>query len=455
MLIVLAVVALIIILILTFKYPPIALILFLTAGLVKGSLMINFQFFGVLDYTVLCAILVLVTMAYSFIKRGGPLREIISIPLGIYLLLAGLLLFGLGYTSAPNYGLEKSSRFATFSLIAFLAPTVFADRLRDIRLIMGTLLSAGIILSVGTIIAPQASVVQAYETARGSFLESNPLDTATKVGTAATIAFCLAIMAHTSKPLRIFSVAAVCVMMVGIIFTQSRGPFLSLVSTWLAAIFICRRGVSKGWQPFIVGAIVAATIIAFISLPSEVTSRITNIWRSSYDTKQASLTRTDLYAWAIERFPERPVLGHGTGAWAVDRENQDITLYPHNIILELLYEQGLVGAALIILFIWFIFRRWRQASRLIYLYEPHIHLEIFQLVHIGGLMFLFTLLEAMFSFDINGNRLMFFCAGLVLAVFNWTRRGIGEVYADSELITSDWEQLEGGGFQDAEVLYRG
>lgn len=453
MFIILAVAALIILVIASLKYPPLALILFLTAGLVKGTLMLQFGFFRVVDYTVLSAVLLLIAMTYSFIKRGSPLRDIISMPLGIYLLLSVLLLLGVGYTSAPNYGLLKSSRFATLGLIAFLAPIVFVDRLKDIRLIMGVLFFAGIIFSVGTIIAPQAAVLKTYETARGSFLEANPLDTATKAGTAAIIAFCLAIMAHTSKPLRIVSLAAICVILVGMIFTQSRGPFLALVSTWLAAIYICRRGILKGWLPFIVGAIVFAMMIAFIRLPEDITSRITRLWSSPYYRKEAGLARTEMFAWAVRRFPEHPVLGHGTGAWSVDRGYGDIRLYPHNIVMELLYEQGLVGASLFILLIWYIFRRWRQASRDTYLFEGHLHSETFQLVQISGLIFLFTLLESMSSFDINGNRLMFFCGGLVLAVFNCINNITEEVYEDIEVTTGDFQQLETGGFQDSQVLY--
>lgn len=445
-----AVAILIILLIVALKYPPIALILFLTAGLVKGALMIKFKFFGVVDYTVLCAVVVLVAMAYSFVKRAGPLREIISIPMVVYLLLATILFVGVTYTSAPNYGLQKSSRFATLGLIAFLAPIVFADRLKDIKLIIGIFLSVGIILSISTIMAPQASVVKTYETARGAFLESNPLDTATKVGTALIIAFCFAIMAHTSKRMRIISVVAVCIMMVGMIITQSRGPFLGLITTWLVAMFICRRGISKVWRPLVIGTIVIAMMIALIRLPGNVTSRITNLTKSAYHRKQASRTRTDLFVWAVDRFPERPILGHGTGAWAVDRGYGDIRLYPHNIILELLYEQGLVGVVLLGLFLWLIFSRWRRTVRLVELYR--LGIEVSAIVYITGLMFLYTLLQAMGAFDLNENRLMFFCAGLVVATFNCVRHTIEEIYAETEVVPQEWHEAEDV-FPGTEFLY--
>lgn len=453
MLIILVGAALIILVIVSFKYPQIALILFLTAGLIKATLMLKFSFFRVVDYTVLCAVLLLIAMTYNFIRRGSPFKDVVGIPLGIYLLLSVLLLLGIGYTSAPNYGFQKSSRFATLGLIAFLAPIFFVDKLKDIKLVMGVLLSVGIVLSVVTIIAPQAAVIKTYETARGTFLEANPLDTATRAGTAAIIAFCFAVMAHTSKPLRIFSLTTICVILVGMIYTQSRGPFVAMVFTWLAALFICRRGILRGWLPFIVGAIVIAMMITLIRLPENITSRITRLWSSPYYRKEASLERTSMFVWALRKFPERPVIGHGTGAWSVDRGYGDIRLYPHNIVLELLYEQGLVGASLFIFLIWYIFRRWRWALRDTYLFEGHLHSETFQLVQISGLIFLFTLLEAMVSYDINGNRLMFFCGGLVLALYNCIGKMTEQVYEDMGVTTEDWQQLGTGDLQDAQILY--
>ena len=148
MLIVFIVVAVIILVIATLKYPPIALALFLTAGLTKGMLMLKFSFFRVVDYTVLCAVLVLIAMVYSFVKSSGRLRDILSAPLVIYLLLAAILLLGTTYTSAPNYGLEKSSRFATLGLIAFLAPIVFAHSVKEVKLMVWILFAVGVLLSI-------------------------------------------------------------------------------------------------------------------------------------------------------------------------------------------------------------------------------------------------------------------------------------------------------------------
>ena len=109
----------IILICLTVKYPSISLILFLTASFFKTVLMLRFGFFRVFDYTVLCGFLVLLAMFWSFLRSGGKISEVFTLPVFIFLLLVFILLLGAMYTTAPNYGWEKSTRFAVLGFIAF------------------------------------------------------------------------------------------------------------------------------------------------------------------------------------------------------------------------------------------------------------------------------------------------------------------------------------------------
>jgi O-antigen ligase len=157
-----------------------------------------------------------------------------------------------------------------------------------------------------------------------------------------------------------------------------------------------------------------------------------------------------LFAWTIERVPERLFLGHGTGAWGFDYSGEDRREAPHNIIMELLYEQGLVGVLLISLFLWVIFVRWRRASKLVYF--NGLDMGTFQIVHITGLLFSYTLLQAMGSYDINENRFMFFCAGTVVAAFNCVRHRVEEIYEGTEVVPFQWHEPEEV-YPGAEFLY--
>ncbi len=451
MTIILMIIAIIILIIATIKYPAISLAFYLTTNLFKAVLMLKFSFFRMVDYTLLCAVLVLFAMACSFVKSGARLKNILSIPLVVYLLLATILLLGTTYTSAPNYGMEKSVRFATLGLIAFLAPIVFAHSVKEVRLMIWIVFAVGILISTITIISPYGSVLRESPEARGAFLESGPLGTAVKMAAGAVIAFVFAIMAHTSKRLRIISLALITMMIVGIIITASRGPFIGMGLTWLVTIFVCRKFISKSWLPFIAGAIVIGLVLSFTKLPEIATRRVASVWESGYDMKAAAYARTEMFTWTAKRSAERLFLGHGTGAFATDRGGQDMRDYPHNIILEFLYEQGLVGAVILGIFLWLIFRRWRQTSRFVYQYE--LDIGIYQTVHITGLLFLFLLTQAMKSGDVNDNRFMFFSAGLVIAVFSLLRRMVEEISLENDLIADGEQYSEEFEFQEAQVLY--
>jgi O-antigen ligase len=413
--------------------------------------MLKFVFFRVVDYTVLCAILMLIAIGYSFVRKAGRMRDIISVPVVIYLLLATFLLLGITYTSAPIYGLQKSSRFATLGLIAFLAPIIFAHSMKEIKLMIWIIIVGAFVIAIGTIMQPYSAVLRVSGETRGGFLEASPLTTAVEIGAAAIICSIFVAMAHTSKRLKIFSVLAIPLFLAAMIITGSRGPFLGIILTWLVAGFICHREISKAWLSMIAVIVTIALMVSFIRLPQIATERISRMWKSGYDMKAASLARTELFTWATSRIPERPIFGHGTGAFAVDRGGLDETSYPHNIILEVLYEQGLVGAIILFAFLWLIFRRWRHSANLVqsYLLAP----EIYSTVHISGLLFLFTLTQAMKSGDIDGNRFMFFFAGMVIAVFNLVRHMAEEITLETTLTMEGEQPLEGFGLQDTQISY--
>lgn len=451
MLIVLLVVAAIVLAVVIFKYPVTSLVIFLTTSVFKPIIMVKFSFFRVVDYTVLCAVITLIAMVYSFVKSGGRLRHIMSIPLVMYLLLATILLLATTYTSAPKTGLQTSSRFATFGLLAFLSPIVFAHSAKDVKQLMWLLFFVGILLSLVMAVVPYESVLRSSTVSMG-FLESSPGTTANQIAITLIIAFIFAITTNTSPPLRIVSLVLIPLMLTSMIITGGRGSFAGLILILLAAVFICRKGISKAWFPVITAVIFIGVAVSFTKLPETVTWRIANMFKGSYEMKEAAYARTERFIWTAARCIERPILGHGAGAFVVDRGGEDAGGdYPHNIILELMYEEGLVGVIVGCLFLWLIFRRWVQSSQLVHLYG--LGIEAFRLVHITGLLFLFLLIQAMKSGNIDGNRLVFFCAGFVVAVFNLLRRTIEETSLESELTAGDEQDLEKAEFQDIRFLY--
>ncbi len=413
-------VAILILILLTLKYPVVSLGLFLTTSVLKGVLMVRFPFFRVVDFTVLCGAYTLAAMAYSFVRRRGRIRDLFSAPVMLYLLLAILLLVSVGYSSSPSYGWEKSSRFAILGLIALVAPIVFVRDIKDVKIIFYILIGVGIALAITTIVAPNVAVIRKASESRGSFFEANPLETATKIGVAAIIVFSFVVMMYTGLIARVASAGIIYLCVVGIVVTASRGPFAGLLLTWIIALFVYRKGISKIWLPVTGAAVCLAVIIPFLVMPARTTERIKHMFGGGYELVEATYTRSPRFSFAWKNSWESPVFGHGTGAFAQDWAGHDERSYPHNIVLELFYENGLIGVAIGMSFLMLIFRRWRQAARLVC--EHGLSIKEYQAVHLAGLLFLYTLMQSMKSGDLDGNRFMFFCSGLVIAILSLIRR---------------------------------
>lgn len=115
-----------------------------------------------------------------------------------------------------------------------------------------------------------------------------------------------------------------------------------------------------------------------------------------------------LFSSALDLFQENPIFGGGLGSFAVYFSGVDARLYPHNIILEILAEMGLVGMLIFIglLFIigFFIIKS--------------VRLKNIDLNHRLGLVFglwLITFTNAQFSGDISSNRLFWVLTSILIS----------------------------------------
>ena len=116
--------------------------------------------------------------------------------------------------------------------------------------------------------------------------------------------------------------------------------------------------------------------------------------------------RLGYYKSAIEVFLRHPWVGVGFGGWVNFYDMGGLPWqHPHNIVLEVLSETGIIGG---VLASWFAFTV-LKAIRYRDLY--HFPLEI-----ASACLFLFSLLNALKSGDINDNVLLFVMAGIILGV---------------------------------------
>jgi O-antigen ligase len=110
------------------------------------------------------------------------------------------------------------------------------------------------------------------------------------------------------------------------------------------------------------------------------------------------------YSQTVEELGTSPLLGHGLASWPVVTERGDVMEYPHNLLLEIWFELGLVGLLLALGMIGWSIKGYGSVSR--WRKHPYAVLAL--------ALFLFALLNAMASFDINRNEWVFLSMALLL-----------------------------------------
>jgi O-antigen ligase len=113
----------------------------------------------------------------------------------------------------------------------------------------------------------------------------------------------------------------------------------------------------------------------------------------------------DFYSRTVAAIPDNLWLGQGVGSWGAFYYGRDTRGYPHNLLLETAFEEGAVGAILLLMFLSFLAIAIR---RMLVVTDS-------QFGVLAGLL-VYCVSVSMFSGDLDDNRLLWFWAGIILAV---------------------------------------
>jgi O-antigen ligase len=119
----------------------------------------------------------------------------------------------------------------------------------------------------------------------------------------------------------------------------------------------------------------------------------------------SAVKRFSFYTRTAAAIPDHFWLGQGVGSWSTFYYGRDTRGYPHNLLLETTFEEGVVGAVLLLLFLSFLaiaIRRMLVATD-------------FQFGVLAGIL-VFCVSVSMFSGDLDDNRTLWLWAGIILAV---------------------------------------
>lgn len=203
----------------------------------------------------------------------------------------------------------------------------------------------------------------------------------------------------------LYSSAAVA-MFIAMLQTGARGPIIALIAglavlvVWIAITdsrISYRQVITSGALMLIV----AGGALWLFQGTSRTLARFAQL--ASIDGLAAAGGRADLFATGIYYWLQAPFFGHGIGSFGLLYSGQDIRYYPHNIILEIGVEAGIIGVALFVgavcYAVWAILRSDARD------------------VVLQGLtlaFFTFMLTNAMVTGDISTNRTLFVALALLL-----------------------------------------
>jgi O-antigen ligase len=139
-----------------------------------------------------------------------------------------------------------------------------------------------------------------------------------------------------------------------IMFTFSRSGFLALAGGIALAATLKAHDRRRNWMA--IGSIILLVASLPFVLGDTVTTRISTISLS------AASGRQQIWAMAWEGFLRQPIIGNGFSSFLMYSEyvfmdGRNYTSSAHNLLLQLLYELGIVGTAAVLLAVWLVLRR--------------------------------------------------------------------------------------------------
>ena len=318
-----------------FHRPEITFALFLFSYVIEGGDMIP----GPIDLT---PILLFISFAGFFLP--AVMRNTIqysSKPSDIWLLIFLIVLVGGSYlTPDSQSGVKKAVLFALAVVLPYMMTRVFFKTYKQIKVFLITILSlaAGI-----AIILIFMSFLPSYTTGRLLFFEANPIPTGTLLAVGLVIAVIGLSSNLFSKNIhnKVICIAILPLCLFGMFLSGVRGPFVSAIVGLVFYLLILYLQQPKVLISIV--GIVLFLLVTFSILNPYITSKVPNIRAYSPEaiTQGTSFKdRLDRYEAAITLFTQRRWLGGGTNSFA---QRTQLDEYPHNIFLEIVSENGLIG----------------------------------------------------------------------------------------------------------------
>lgn len=294
-------------------------------------------------------VMALLLLPTATMLPGELLRGVIILQLPLLILCTTLF-----WSADVPFGIEKASTLILSGTVAFLLFSIAIDRvgLKTFCALIACML-AGLL-----IVAVLYKLRAGFFDRKVSFFVSGPIVFARLMA----IGCLLSIFAFRG----VTRLIAIVVFAAAVFWAQSKGPVLALFVTLLAYVF---HALGKGWRFVVVGVVGAGLVIGVYLLETraidlealgrlavlvQIVSGDTSVISDAANVGSLGV-RFEMWKESIDLLVRAP-FGVGLGGWATGVTFYSDMSYPHNLILELLNEGGiLIGTFALIPFCIFLF----------------------------------------------------------------------------------------------------
>lgn len=335
-----------------------------------------------------------------FFRQSGPVLT--------FLLFALVLAASYTYTPAPDYGSIKLTRFLFIASLFFLTAFFLIFTERDFRRFLRVFVVFAMITALQVVAGLTAMV-------REEGADITRIGAASLLGMAVIVVLFYPLFT-SAKSRGFFLLLALPVLTAGLIASAARGPLVALVAVLLIRVLVwVKQGQLRTALALLV--LFATSAVAMYSfVPEEYLGKYTVKMRElallpsgEVDSGSAG-QRLRFYRATLGAIPEHPLFGRGIGSWSVFYLGYDQRAYPHNLFLEVAFEQGLLGLSFFVLFLSAV------AVSLLWLQRVTRYRYL-----VLAMLVVYCLGVGMFSGDLDDNRMLWLWIGVSLAVCRMIR----------------------------------
>ena len=325
------------------KLSTISFVLMIYSGLVKW---INIW---PIDPTILFSAILSVCLLLSFlskmkvtsVKNGFHYFNLIF-PFTIWFFISGF------YSPSELYVYTKAINYVLI-VLSFCVPFLIIKNKKDLIFIIYVIAIIGLIISLIFTYLYILGGQNIYLTYFKLLENENPLGIpdylalATPVGIGALVLFF-----SKNKYIKILSLFPIFTLVI----LSGRAPILAFVLVLLIYVFYNIKLTKKHIRNSIVLVLISMfsfTQISNIKSFDRLTSRFKVMSEGDTNQNESLNVRYDLYNKSYQMFSSKPVFGIGLGAFGLYARGEDIRDHPHNMFLEVLIEQGIIGLILLLI----------------------------------------------------------------------------------------------------------